>query len=98
MITLKQVVPDFDRRSVRYALVHRERYVEPLHYLDSKAVMPSVETPVEGLYLASTAQIYPSLTNGESIARHARGVAELILDRRPREVAPALATHAAVAG
>jgi protoporphyrinogen oxidase len=98
MVTLKQMVPDFDRRSVRYGLVHRERYVEPLHYLDSKAVMPGVETPVEGLFLASTAQIYPSLTNGESIARHARGVAELILDRRPTEVAPALTTRAAVAG
>jgi protoporphyrinogen oxidase len=98
MLTLKQVMPGFDRRSVRYALVHRERYVEPLHYLDSNAVTPGVETPVDGLYLASTAQIYPSLTNGESIARHARDVAELILRQMPEEPAPALVAQAVAAG
>jgi hypothetical protein len=91
------VAPSFDRRSVRYALVHRERYVEPLHYLASDAVMPGIETPVEDLYLASTAQIYPSLTNGESIAHHAQGVAEMILARRPAQTAPELATHAVAA-
>jgi protoporphyrinogen oxidase len=97
MITLKQVAPDFDRRSVRYALVHRERYVEPLHYLDSQSVTPSVDTPVQDLYLASTAQIYPSLTNGESIARHAWEVAELILKRAPADTVPAQAAAAVVA-
>jgi protoporphyrinogen oxidase len=98
MLSLKQVVPGFDRRSVRYALVHRERYVEPLHYLSSTASMMGVETPVSGLYLATTSQIYPSLTNGEAIARHARYVAALIL-RNPREEhAPAFVRHAVAAG
>jgi hypothetical protein len=31
------------------------------------------------LYLATTAQIYPALTNGESVSRHAREAAGLIL-------------------
>jgi protoporphyrinogen oxidase len=81
-VALKQVAPDFDRRSVRYALVHRERYVEPLRYLNSDAAVPGIETPIENLYLATTAQIYPSLTNGESITRHARMASEIILSRQ----------------
>jgi hypothetical protein len=54
---------------------------------------------VNGLYLASTAQIYPALTNGESIAQHARAVAELILGSpQTEEKAPALIPHAVAAG
>jgi protoporphyrinogen oxidase len=81
LVSMKRVSADFDRRSVRYALVHRERYVEPLRYLNSDSVVPGVETPIENLYLATTAQIYPSLTNGESITRHARAASEIILNR-----------------
>jgi protoporphyrinogen oxidase len=77
---LKQIVPTFDRRSVRYVLVHRERYVEPLHRLHGADPTPALQTPVENLYLATTAQIYPALTNGESVTRHARAVADLLTD------------------
>jgi protoporphyrinogen oxidase len=98
MLSLGQVVPGFNRRSVRYAIVHRERYVEPLHHLSSRASMANVETPVNGLYLATTSQIYPSLTNGEAIARHARNVSALILKNPPEEHAPAFVPHAVAAG
>jgi protoporphyrinogen oxidase len=96
--SLEQVVPAFDRRSVRCALVHRERFVEPLHHLDQPDVAPAVQSPVDGLYVATTAQIYPSLTNGESIVRHARHVADVLLDREETELAPSLVRPAVVAG
>jgi hypothetical protein len=66
---------------VRYFLVHREKYVEPLHPIGAPP-MPGVETPVPGLFLATTAQIYPALTNGESVTRHAARAAEAVLARR----------------
>jgi len=72
---LARMFPDFDRRTVRHFLVHRERYVEPLHRIGEYDAIPSVETPVQNLYLATTAQIYPALTNGESVGRHAQKVA-----------------------
>jgi protoporphyrinogen oxidase len=78
MAALKRVAPDFDARSVRQVLIHRERYVEPLHRMNGRDPIPAVKTPVDGLYLATTAQIYPALTNGESVIRHARGVADLL--------------------
>lgn len=76
---LETMFPHFDRRWIRYFLVHRERYVEPLHPLNSTHLIPQVRTPVENLYLATTAQIYPALTNVESVTRHARQVARVIL-------------------
>jgi protoporphyrinogen oxidase len=77
---LDTMFPDFDRSWIRYFLVHRERYVEPLHRLNSSELIPQVKTPVENLYLATTAQIYPALTNSESVTRHARQVAQVVLE------------------
>ena len=78
MENLTAMFPDFDPKSVQYFLVNRERYVEPLHLLNSTHLIPSIETPVRNLYLATTAQIYPALTNGESVSRHARQAAEVV--------------------
>jgi protoporphyrinogen oxidase len=90
--SLEMMFPGFDRRWVRYFLVHRERYVEPLHGLNAAHQIPAVRTPVEDLYLATTAQIYPALTNGESVSRHAADVAGLILGAgQPAAVVPDLA-------
>lgn len=72
---LESMFPEFDRSSVRYFLVHREQYVEPIHGLNETENIPSIETPVKNLYLATTAQIYPQLTNGESIVRFAKNIA-----------------------
>jgi protoporphyrinogen oxidase len=77
---LETMFPQFDRRWVRYFLIHRERYVEPLHGLNGTHLIPEVETPVKNLFLATTAQIYPALTNGESVSRHARQAAQIVLE------------------
>lgn len=80
---LEAMFPGFDRKSVQQFLVHREAYVEPLHELNSTHLIPSIETPIANLYLATTAQIYPALTNGESVTQHARQAAETILAGAP---------------
>jgi protoporphyrinogen oxidase len=77
---LENMFPHFDRRWVRYFTVHRERYVEPLHNLNSTHLIPAIKTPVKNLYMATTAQIYPALTNGESVSRHAQEAAQMILE------------------
>jgi protoporphyrinogen oxidase len=77
---LETMFPNFDRSWIRYFLVHREAYVEPLHRLNATHLIPPVKTPVEKLYLATTAQIYPALTNGESVSRHAREAARVVLE------------------
>jgi protoporphyrinogen oxidase len=77
---LETMFPDFDRRWVRYFLVHRERLVEPLHRLSSAYLIPAMRTPVKNLYLATTAQIYPELTNCESVTRYAERAARTLLE------------------
>jgi protoporphyrinogen oxidase len=84
---VQQLFPGFDRRGIRQVIMHRERYVEPLHRVGAPNPTPAVRTPVEDLYLATTAQIYPALTNGESVTRHARTVAELLLGAVGRRTA-----------
>jgi protoporphyrinogen oxidase len=76
---LEAMFPDFDKSAVKYFLIHRERFVEPLHGLNETDSIPEIKTPVDNLYLATTAQIYPALTNGESVSRHASGAAKIVL-------------------
>ena len=84
---LEKMFPDFDRGWVRHFVIHRERYVEPLHGLNETHLIPAIKTPIDGLYLAMTAQIYPALTNGESVVRHARHAAQtFLLDHAPSRV------------
>lgn len=76
---LKRMFPSFDPASIRYFLVNRSRQVEPLHFVGGAPRPMPAQTPVERLYLASTAQIYPELSNGEAVTRHARRTAETVL-------------------
>jgi protoporphyrinogen oxidase len=76
---IESMFPQFDRNWIRYFLVQRARYVEPLHPLNGMDIIPAVRTPIKKLYLASNAQIYPTLTNGESISRKAREVADMVI-------------------
>jgi hypothetical protein len=79
---------------VRYFLVHRERLVEPLHGLNEAHLIPEIETPVKGLFLSTTAQIYPGLTNGESVTRHASWTADRVQAALAEVVRPARALSA----
>lgn len=76
---LETMFPEFDRKSMRYLIVNRDRFTEPLHRLNSTHLIPSVKTPIAHLYLATTEQIYPELTNGESVIQYAQRAAQTIL-------------------
>lgn len=78
---LETMFPHFDRSWIRYLLVHRARYVEPLHRMNSTRLTPSLRTPISNLHLVTAAQIYPALTNGESVSLHARQAAQSILEQ-----------------
>ena len=80
---LQVLVPGFDRRWIKHVLVHRERYVEPLHAVGTRDgvpdAVPDLQSPVRGLFLATTSQIYPALTNGESVTQLARRATHAIV-------------------
>jgi protoporphyrinogen oxidase len=73
---LKRLVPDFDpEQDVVDWTVQRARLVEPVHPLGAGAKIAPIFPDVPGLGLASNAQIYPWLLNGDSVVRFAEDVA-----------------------
>jgi protoporphyrinogen oxidase len=89
---LARLAPGFSRDEVVDWTVQRAKLVEPVHTLRAGGLqMAPVWPGVEGLALASNAQIYPYLLNGDSVMGFAEGVAteaaaRLGLDRRPAPV------------
>jgi protoporphyrinogen oxidase len=81
---LETIFPSFDVSWIRYFLVHRERYVEPLHRLDGRGHIPSIKTPIENLYLSTTSQLFPEMTSCEAVSRHARRAAYVVLEEQDR--------------
>jgi len=75
---LQRMFPSFQPEGIRHARVHRERYVEPLFPRGAWRRIPPLAPPIPGLFLVNLTQIYPALTNGESLTRHARQAAVAI--------------------
>lgn len=56
---LLDINPDFDRDWIRKSWISRTSYAQPVVSLGSSKHIPSIATPLEGLYLASMSQVYP---------------------------------------
>jgi protoporphyrinogen oxidase len=86
---LGRISPEFDRvRDVQAQTVQRARLVEPVHALGTSVRVPPL-WPSDGLGLASAAQVYPRLLNGESIISLAEQVAGQAAERLKLQGAPA---------
>jgi protoporphyrinogen oxidase len=75
---LRRMFPGFSESWVRYFLINRERYVEPIRRIGSTD-LPGWSTGIDGLHFASTAHIYPALSNGEAVTRHASAVVRALV-------------------
>jgi protoporphyrinogen oxidase len=81
---LARLSPGFSREEVVDWTVQRAKLVEPVHQLraDRRPLeMAPIWPGVEGLALASNAQIYPYLLNGDSVMGFAEGVAAEVAER-----------------
>lgn len=80
---LARLAPGFSRDEVVDWTVQRAKLVEPVHQVHSGdgARIAPVWPGVPGLALASNAQIYPFLLNGDSVMGFAEEVAEQVSDR-----------------
>jgi len=56
---LKKINPKFERDWVRKAWLFRTAYAQPVPLVDHSQNIPSIETPVKGVYFASMSQVYP---------------------------------------
>jgi protoporphyrinogen oxidase len=89
---LARMSPGFSREEVVDWTVQRAKLVEPVHQVlaGGKREIAPVWPGVEGLALASNAQIYPELLNGESVMDFAETVAAQVSERLVPDRAPAV--------
>lgn len=56
---LKRINPAFEPSWVRATWLHREPYAQPIVPVDHSRAIPSLATPLPGLFWASMSQVYP---------------------------------------
>jgi len=75
---LKRLNPAFDPSWVREYHYHREDAAQPVVTRDYSQHIPPHQTPIPGLYLANTTQIYPEDRGTNYSIRLGRAVAQLV--------------------
>jgi protoporphyrinogen oxidase len=55
----KKFNPEFSRDWVKKVWVNRTNYAQPVPLVNHSRNIPSIQTPIEGLYFASMSQVYP---------------------------------------
>lgn len=78
---LRRMHPDLKPEWVLASHVWRARYAQPLTECFYRRLIPSAKTPLDGLYLASMAQIHPEDRGTNYAVREGRAVARMIADR-----------------
>jgi protoporphyrinogen oxidase len=56
---LKKINPNFEEDCVINSWKFSAKYAQPIPFINQSEHIPSIETPINGLYLASMSQIYP---------------------------------------
>jgi protoporphyrinogen oxidase len=75
---LERVNPEFDEGWIRNAWVFRERAAQPIIPLNYSEKIPPHRTPLQGLYLANTTQIYPEDRGTNYSVRLGNDIAALV--------------------
>ena len=83
---LKRMFPKLEREWILGFHVWRARYSQPVVERHYSRLIPSSVTPLEGLYLASMAQVYPEDRGTNYAVREGRRVASLVSDRLARGI------------
>lgn len=77
---LQKINPDFDRSWVIEHHHHRVDGAQPIVGVNYGAGIPEHRTPLKGLYLANTTQIYPEDRGTNYSVRMGRQVAQMVMD------------------
>jgi len=56
---IQKINPAFETDWVNKVWVHRTKYAQPVPLINHSKNIPSIETPIKGLYFASMSQVYP---------------------------------------
>jgi len=81
---LRRMFPALTSENVYAAHVWRARYAQPVVERGYRRLIPSMQTPLDNLYLASMAQIYPQDRGTNYAVRQGRTAARTLLARLPQ--------------
>jgi protoporphyrinogen oxidase len=80
---LRAVNPDFERAWIRNLWLHREPAAQPIVTVGYRALIPAMKTPVRGLILANTTQIFPEDRGTNYAVREGEQAARALLEWLP---------------
>ena len=76
---LKKINPEFDASWIEESYHHRIAAAQPIVGVDYAAQIPDHRTPIKGLYLANTTQIYPEDRGTNYSVRMGNQVADMVI-------------------
>jgi protoporphyrinogen oxidase len=76
---IKRIFPEFDRSWILSHHVWKAHYSQPVITKNYSQMIPSLKTPIDGLWLCTMAQIYPEDRGTNYAVRYGRRVAKEIL-------------------
>ncbi|HEX6965430.1 MAG TPA: NAD(P)/FAD-dependent oxidoreductase [Gemmatimonadaceae bacterium] len=94
---LQRMFPDFERSWVQRHHVWRARYAQPVVVRRYSQYIPAAHTPIDGLYLATMAQVYPEDRGTNYAIREGRRVAHTVADALTADAPLAIATRGGTA-
>jgi protoporphyrinogen oxidase len=77
---LKKINPKFEADWVKKAWVSKTGYAQPIPLLDHSKNIPSLQTPIDGLWFASMSQVYPWDRGTNFAVEIGRRAAKLMLE------------------
>jgi len=78
---IKRLFPKFDRSWVHRYHVYKARYAQPVVVRYYSHIVPADETPIERLYIATMAQIYPEDRGVNYAVRQGRRIGRIAAER-----------------
>jgi protoporphyrinogen oxidase len=75
---LKRMFPDWKETTLQRVQVNRTRYAQPVVFTNYSAMIPGYQSPVDHLYLACMAQIYPEDRGQTYAIRMGKEIAKIV--------------------
>jgi protoporphyrinogen oxidase len=79
---IKRINPEFNSDWINRYWIHKTKYGQPVPLLNHSQNIPSIETPMKGVYFASMSQVYPWDRGTNFAVEIGRKAATLILQNR----------------
>jgi protoporphyrinogen oxidase len=80
---LQRINPDFSPEWVRKSWLFRTKYAQPVPEINHSKNIPTIRTPLDGLYFASMSQVYPWDRGTNFAVQIGREAAQLMLQEQP---------------